>query len=265
MKYCLSSRQTKEYLKKADEIKVKYRDRDIIYDFSQDYEGKTIILEFPLDRNIIIDWKEIEKYNTVCQGNLILCVATMDHVREAKGRGMKFYYGFPINSFYDLQALKKLGVCYVRLGAPLFFNMDKVKQIGIPVRAIPNVAHEGYFPRENGVFGQWIRPEDMELYADYIAAIEFEDADLQKERALYRIYCEEKNWPGEMNMIITNMNYQCLNRLVSEKVGQARLNCGQRCQSGGACRICERYLYLAKEEVMRKIADKVKAQKEKKD
>jgi peptide deformylase len=34
MKYCLSSRQTNEYLKRADEIKVKYKDRDIIYDYS---------------------------------------------------------------------------------------------------------------------------------------------------------------------------------------------------------------------------------------
>ena len=30
MKYCLSSNQTKEYLDKADEIMVKYKDREII-------------------------------------------------------------------------------------------------------------------------------------------------------------------------------------------------------------------------------------------
>ena len=33
MKFCISSRQEKEYLLKADQIKVEYRDRDIIYDY----------------------------------------------------------------------------------------------------------------------------------------------------------------------------------------------------------------------------------------
>ena len=44
MKYCLNSRQNKEYLDKADEIKVEYRDRDFIFELCEKYPDKTLIL-----------------------------------------------------------------------------------------------------------------------------------------------------------------------------------------------------------------------------
>ena len=52
MKYCLSSRQSAEYLQKADEIKVLYRDIEQIYDLMDKYENKNIILN-------IIYWKSL--------------------------------------------------------------------------------------------------------------------------------------------------------------------------------------------------------------
>lgn len=44
MKFCLSSRQSKEYLEKADEIRVDFRDRNIIPELATEYPDKTIIL-----------------------------------------------------------------------------------------------------------------------------------------------------------------------------------------------------------------------------
>lgn len=50
MKFCLSARQSKQYLEKADEIKVDFRDRNIIPDLATDYPDKTIILvQYPGD------------------------------------------------------------------------------------------------------------------------------------------------------------------------------------------------------------------------
>ncbi len=53
MKFCLSSRQSKQYLEKADEIKVDFRDRNSIPDLAMDYPNKTIILvQYPGDELI---------------------------------------------------------------------------------------------------------------------------------------------------------------------------------------------------------------------
>ena len=45
MKYCLSSRNQRDYLSKADEIKVEYRDRKEIPDLFERYPEATIILQ----------------------------------------------------------------------------------------------------------------------------------------------------------------------------------------------------------------------------
>ena len=45
MKYCLSSRNEKKYLELASEIKVQYRDKNIIPDLLEDYPEANIILE----------------------------------------------------------------------------------------------------------------------------------------------------------------------------------------------------------------------------
>jgi hypothetical protein len=158
----------------------------------------------------------------------------------------KFYFGYPISSFYDLRAAVACGVCYVRLDAPIFFQLDKVKELGVPVRVVPNVAYLDFIPREDGVCGTWIRPEDLDDYAEYIEVIEFEDCDNHKEQALYRIYIEQKAWPGELNDIISNLNYKGTNRMIPPHTfGIKRAVCGQRCQETGRCKICYRTLDLA--------------------
>jgi hypothetical protein len=49
----------------------------------------------------------------------------------------------------------------------------KVKLLNIPIRAIPVFAFLDGLPRDNGVNGNWIRPEDLEAYSLYINTIEF--------------------------------------------------------------------------------------------
>ena len=46
---------------------------------------------------------------------------------------------------------------------------------------MPNVAYYAFIPREDGVCGSWIRPEDLNLYEPFIDVIEFEDCDVKKE------------------------------------------------------------------------------------
>lgn len=49
MKYCLSGRQPLSVLKKCDEIKVEYCDKDKIIDYLEPLFDKTIILDVPSD------------------------------------------------------------------------------------------------------------------------------------------------------------------------------------------------------------------------
>ena len=261
MKYCLNIYQEASYAHKAQELKVDYKDYKGLPEWIERYPEAAFIVQIYSKYGDDIDWDRLADYKILAHDNLILCLSDVRHLRIAKERGFKYYYGFPINNFYDLNALKDLGVCYFRLEAPVFFDLDKVRKLGVPIRAVANVATISDIPKKDTWCGTWIRPENIADYEKYIDTIEFEDCDLAKERALYRIYAEAAEWPGDLDMIITNLNEQKVcNRLIYPEDMKSRINCGQRCQSGGACRICMRAFMIANEE---KIKNYFKAMEEK--
>lgn len=256
MLYCLNSRQTKEYLQKADEIRVDYRDHEMILDIIKDYPNVNIIINCPKDT--VIDFEKLGQYKKLTKQRMIAEVASADDFAQAAKNGLEYYIGYPVVSFFELNALKELGVCYVRLDNELFFQLDKVKKCGVLVRAVPNVAYIDGLRRENGILGTWIRPEDIEsIYGEYITAIEFEDCDRAKEQALFRIYAEQKEWRGPLETIITNLNADGVNRMIPEEFSRIRTTCAQRCLKGGSCRVCQRTLALANPDLIAKYRDEI--------
>lgn len=256
MKYCLSSRCSSKYLSQADEIKVAWRDRESIIDLANEYQSATIILVCEPEADQEID--KIDMWNRGAAGRLICCLRSLDLAPALKRINVQFYYGFPIETFYELTALKEAGVCYVRLGAGLFFDMNHVVRFGIPVRAVPNVAYLSYLPFTSGVPGTWIRPDDVKLYEknNFVSAIEFEDCDTTKEEALFRIYGLEQGWSGPLNELFTNFEAPARNSALSEiNIGEARLNCNQRCMRDGTCHLCYTAMRLCEKSMLEKIRD----------
>lgn len=249
LKCILNSRQTKEYLNKADMISVDYRDRRQIPDLIDDYIVD-IVVKIRFFENEKIDWKFLDAMNKMLKSKsrkMIVCLSNIDDYIKCKELNIAYYYGYPINNFYDLRALVNTGVCAVRLAPPLTHMLDQVKaEFDVDILAVPNIAYNSSIPREDGVCGGWIRPEDLlTTYANYIDMVEFEDCDNKKEQALYRIYFEDQAWPGDLGMIITNFNHMGVNRMIPPELGEKRATCGQKCQSGSPCRICYRYMDLA--------------------
>jgi hypothetical protein len=252
MKFSLHLRTSSaQYLKKADEIVVEYRDRRAIPDYAKKYPNACIALEVTPDTQW--DFDEIKDYFILAREKLILCLPDMRDERIAllKEAGIPFFWGYTITTFEELKALIAVGASQVRIGAPLFFQCDKLKKFDITKRVCANIANEGYLPYFDGVIGSWLRPEDVETYSDTFDIIEFADCKEHKEEALYRIYAEQKHWPGRVDMIISNIDTEAYNRMIPTEFAEARKNCGQRCVSGGACRICYRLLHLANPELIR--------------
>ena len=51
------------------------------------------------------------------------------NVNECQKHNLNFFWGKPVNNFYQLNALKNLGVSQVYIDAPLFFQMDELKKV----------------------------------------------------------------------------------------------------------------------------------------
>lgn len=170
----------------------------------------------------------------------------------ATQKNILWYYRYPVTTFYEAKALKDLGAYGILIDAPLTHMMEDLKTLKFDeVRIVPNVAYYAIIPRSNGVLGGYIRPEDIEAYEPYINVIEFEDCDKKKEQALYRVYMEQHEWPGDLRTIITNLDYAGVNRMIPPNFAQKRMNCGQACLSGSHCHLCYRYLDLADPDLLK--------------
>lgn len=247
MRYCVSGRQPYSVLKKADEIKVQFIDRDRIMDFIEKIPNKTIILDVPGDEE---DWATWSMYDEKFY-EFFIALHNLNRAGEFNQHGIKWYWPYPITSFYELGMIVNLHPSYLMIGPPLSFSLDKVLNQSydddieenaspIPLRMIVNSAHPKYLPDNgtHGVCGQWVRPEDAALYSSRIQCFEFDEVDLNEEEVLLRIYKENQNWPGNLNLLIKRLNFNVDNRAIPDELVERRMNCGQKCWSGSNCHLC---------------------------
>ena len=245
MKYCVSGRQPKSILSKADEIKMLYQDREKLIDYIKDYSDKTFILEIPKEITAdMIEWDLYEAYST--EINFILCLSNLHLANTCKEHNIKFYWSYPIFSWYELQGVIEVEPCYLTLTAPLSHSLEKVKRkTNIPLRLCPNLAYDSYIPRASGLYGTWVRPEDTDTYDEYIDVFEFAATELSKEATLLHVYQENKQWPGNLNLLFTNFGIHVDNRVLPDELAKTRANCGQRCMENGTCHFCDTSIKFA--------------------
>lgn len=243
MKYCISGRQSKYILEKADEIKLSYKDIDILPAYLRDYPTKTIVLDIPKEAEDI-EWNKLK--NLAKENNLILCLEDLFYAGLCNSLDIPFYWSYPISSWYELDGLIKLNPCYLFITNPLSFELDVVKKkTNIPLRLCPNLAYDSYIPRENGILGTWVRPEDINIYEKYIDTFEFVINDLSKEATLFRVYQQDGEWPGNLNVLIGNLSVDVDSRMLPKEFGEVRTTCGQRCLKNGRCHFCESAINLS--------------------
>lgn len=239
-----------EYLKQADEIKVEYRDKDIISDLTEKYPQAKINLALPYSswaNEEKINWTEISFYKALAHDNFILGIINSAQLQEAKGKSINVYHRAPLHTFQELYDATEAGINEAFVGAPLFFQLDKIKKYypDLKIRSVANVAlPEGSISYNSGVCGVWIRPEDVELYESYIETIEF-FGELSVEQALFRIYAQQHAWPGELNKLVKDLNHPAVNRMIPHTLAEARISCEQKCMENGICHLCQRTLDLA--------------------
>lgn len=262
MKYCVSNRQPKQLLEKADEIKVQYSDIARIKNYIEDYPNKSFVYEIP--KNILnsnIEWSKIKEYAE--KADFKLAIKNLNLATECHNRNISFYWDYPVFTYYELRSLIKLNPCYIILNAPLFFDLENVNKITkIPIRLSPNLAYDAYIPKDNGIYGTWIRPEDVDNYSKYVNILEFVGVTTEQEATLFHIYQENKTYPGNLNFLFTNFNYHVDNRSLPEDLGIRRMTCGQRCMVHGTCHYCETIMNHAN--LIKKLHNLKKEQEEEK-
>ena len=248
MKYCISGRQQASVLKLADEIKMQYKDRDRLINYVEDYMDKSFILQIPKGAEVF-EWDLWKAYSE--RVDFCLAIEDLGIAAECKEQGIRFYWDYPCFSWYELDSILKLEPCQVLLEAPLSFDLIKVRQkTQLPLRLFANMANEGYIPKETGLYGTFVRPEDVKTYDNWITTLEFKSDRLSEEETLLKVY-QAQDWPGNLNLLFPKLNINVDNRAIPDEFAVTRANCGQRCMiNNNRCGFCSTALRFA--EALRK-------------
>ena len=187
MRFCVSCRQSDSVRKEANELKVEYKDIEFIDNYIESAErSHYIILKIP--KYTKINWNLLLMYNEKLAGKFYIAISDLKDSIAAKEHNIKFYWDYPVSTYYELNNLIDIGSSQVILAPPLVFEQKTIKEKNIKVRLVPNYAFNDFLVNDNGVCGGWIRPEGLILWEDIVESCEFIHGDLQNERAMLRIY-----------------------------------------------------------------------------
>lgn len=239
--FLLTDQCSAEFLRQATEIKTANPNR--ILEFVENYPDATIVL-----KTDDITAEKANYYNILTKKRFILALSAVPN-EEIRKLGVRWYLDYPISTYEEFQELKKYGAESALIAGALFNDLAYIST-ELKTRLVPNVAYFAHLPKENGIVGSWVRPEDIALLTKFNIIFEFKDCEKRpkKEEGLFRIYNEEQCWNGDLNNLITNLNYSTENINIVPDLIKYRVSCQQQCCSGAHCRLCYRYLQLANKE-----------------
>lgn len=150
-----------------------------------------------------------------------------------------YFTGDLATNFSQLNYLLNLGVSDVYVGENICFEIPAVKQLcekyGARVRAYPNVA-QSEIRNADAITKFFIRPQDVEVYEDYIDVFEFW-GPLDRQNTLRVIYTK-RNWMAPLRDIILDFDEDIDSHRILSAFAQTRKNCGKKCEKGNGCRVC---------------------------
>lgn len=218
-------------------------------DFIQAYGTHRINLIVP-NFNIDKD-SEIIKTLTEKYPNTQLVVAIPTYTPEIEQALNKLellhYYEQLITTWDRFQGFLTLNITDIFIAEQLAFSApilsENAKKAGKALRCYCNICQSSW-DRTQSLKTFFIRPQDIDLYAQYFDTFEFyvNHKDINKINVLYNVYSKEKKWLGKLNEIIVGYQGDDYSAFILPRFGEKRLNCGKRCMKNPdtGCHLCQR-------------------------
>ena len=211
-----------------------------------------IITDFEYDRDCQIISALRKKFPDV---EIIMCLPSYDKQIEKilNEQNLPHYYNERITDWDKFQGFLHLNVTDIFIGENLAFNVKILKlnaeKYKKSLRCFCNLCESSweYTPSLKTFF---IRPEDLNLYENYIDTFEFytNAASVAALNIWYEIYTKDKKWTGKLDEIIMGYKGEEDNTFIVSNFGEKRLNCNKKCMQGiePTCHICDRIIDLSK-------------------
>lgn len=171
-----------------------------------------------------------------------------------------FFFNTIATNWEILNEMLEIGVSDIYVGGILGFDLERVNKFipeNIQIRSYVNIC-QAEWDNSKGFKAFYIRPEDLNYYANFIDVFEFfKSEDIQN--TLYEIYFQSKEWNGNLSEIIKGLKVNINNYyILGPEFARRRAQCRKKCIKGERCNLCDGLADLAKSLEQSKMYDVVK-------
>ena len=247
MKSCIEWRKGFKYLPEIDEFNIDFKNKQIKLKQFLDLYAQSQRVNIRLPKNYTPEDVDLLVSAYEHGYNIRVVVPPLPGLQKLT---IPFYCSDPCWTWDQFMSCVSLGVTDVFISGDLGFELDKVSKVAkennIQVRCYANIAQSnGWEDWSDGIKQFFIRPEDMEIYGDYVDVIEFYDS-VERQNVLYEVYFKNKEWNGKLREIIQGVKNDVNNYyLLGEEFAKRRIRCERNCLKGKNCKLCDGLIELA--------------------
>lgn len=172
--------------------------------------------------------------------NIAICFDSEVEFEKIKSKEIPYYYSTLIDNWESLNTYLDKGVESVFISGNLAFDLKQVskrcKEKKVRIRCYPNFCQYNW-DNSDGIKTFFIRPEDVDLYGEYIDLLEFWNSE-DKQNPLYEIYFHDKKWDGDLREIIYGLKQKVNSYYMLGDFGSLRLDCRRNCIRSNNCNLC---------------------------
>lgn len=224
---------------------------EALENFLNKFPNKRIILEIDNLHNISLETLAAIKFTNPL-ANFVLAInenysETLDE--QLTKFHLPYYYNKVITDIDKFNGFLQLNVTDILIGENLGFHLidisDLAKKYNKHLRCFVNVVQTPWHNKESSITDFFIRPDDIDLYSNYIDTFEFW-AEESRQNVLYEVYQNDKFWYGNLEDLIAGYQGHTMNADLLPIFANKRLNCGKKCKYGRKCEWCHKVDHLSK-------------------
>ena len=245
MNYCIPFNRDSKYLDTIDELVINYR-QNVSEPRLQSFIDMHLNQKITLDMGMTTPGDgfiaAVAKLRDKSKFSIRLPRENAAALGVIPKLGINWYFTNAALTYDDIYTYAEAGAKEFFIGPQLGFDLEHCKivadNLNMKVRSV-----YAYSVLDSEVYKNYwqffIRPEDIDLYGQYIDTVEFY-GKISVINVLVRVY-HDKKWDGPLSEIIPMSDIRFDSRYMISHWGQRRINCNRKCMysSPSTCNICE--------------------------
>ena len=249
MGFCCTYKKNNPYIRDLEDVIIDFHgSENMLVPFLEAFPEQRVVISInePFQEEFLSIFLKLNGFH-----NWVLRLTEIndDLLKQIEDNYIPYFFKHIITDWDRFFKFLETRVTDIYISETLGFELNKISKVAHEknkkIRVFPNIAQAG--AQINPLKTFFIRPEDIEIYSEYVDIFEFWETPEINTTTLCKIYMDQKKWAGPLKEIILGLDSDINNAYIPfKRWGSNRVKCGKRCFKGDYCNSCENTYVLAK-------------------